>query len=134
MPTYDLTRATYTSDYLSLRHKEVATVDGDPLQKLGSFEERLVDEYDERGSVPFLFAAGPSGRYTVELGFSPGLLEGQSFAALRKDVAAEAPTPAVEAIGGQADAITALICKLDGRQPASVCAKGSIPALEGEIE
>jgi thiol-disulfide isomerase/thioredoxin len=134
LPTYDLTQATYTSKYLNLRHKELATVDGEPLQKLGSFEERLVDEYDERGSIPFLFASGPSGRYTVELGFSPSLLTGQTFASLRKGVAAAAPTPAVEAIGGQADAITALICKLDGRQPASVCAKGSIPALEGELE
>jgi thiol-disulfide isomerase/thioredoxin len=134
LPTYDLSRATYTSDYLSLRHKEVATVDGDPLQKLGSFEERLVNGYDTLGSVPFLFAAGPSGRYTVELAYSPGLLEGQSFVALREGVAAAAPTPAVEAIDGEADAITALICKLDGRQPASVCAKGSIPALEGELE
>jgi hypothetical protein len=134
LATYDLTRATYTSDYLNVRHTEVATVDGEPLQKLGSFEEGLVDEYDTLGSVPFLFASGPPGRYTVELGFSPNLLTGQSFASLRKGVAADAPTPAVEAIGGQADAITALICKLDGRQPASVCAKGSIPALEGELE
>ena len=112
----------------------MATVDGEPLQKLGSFEEGLVNGYDTLGSVPFLFAAGPPGRYTVELAYSPSLLEGQSFASLRKGVAAEAPTPAVEAIGGEADAITALICKLDGRQPASVCAKGSIPALEGELE
>ena len=134
LATYDLSRATYTSDYISIRHKEVATVEGDPLQKLGSFEEGLVNGYDKLGSVPFLFASGPVGRYTVELPFSPGLLDGQSFASLRKDVAAAAPTPAVEAIDGQADAITALICKLDGRQPASVCAKGSIPVLEGEIE
>lgn len=134
LATYDLTRATYTSDYLDVRHTEVATVDGEPLQKLGSFEERLVDEYDTLGSVPFLFASGPPGRYTVELGFSPNLLTGQSFASLRRGVAAGAPTPAVEAIGGQADAITALICKLDGRQPASVCAQGAIPALERELE
>jgi thiol-disulfide isomerase/thioredoxin len=134
LPTYDLSRPTYTSDYLSVRHKEVATVEGAPLQKLGSFEQRLVDEYDKLGSVPFLFAAGPPGRYTVELAYSPGLLDGQSFVSLRNEVAAGAPTPAVEAIGGEADAITALICKLDGRQPASVCAKASIPALEGEIE
>jgi thiol-disulfide isomerase/thioredoxin len=134
LPTYDLTQATYTSRYINLRHKELATVDGDPLQKLGSFEETLVDEYDERGSIPFLFASGPPGRYTVELGFSPGLLTGQTFASLHEEVAAAAPTPAVEAIRGQADAITALICKLDGKQPANVCAKGSIPALEGEIE
>jgi thiol-disulfide isomerase/thioredoxin len=134
LATYDLTKATYTSKYLNLRHKELATVDGEPLQKLGSFEEKLVDEYDERGSIPFLFAAGPSGRYTVELGFSPGLLTGQTFAALHQGVTTEAPTPAVEAIDGQTDAITALICKLDGQQPAGVCAKGSIPALERELE
>jgi thiol-disulfide isomerase/thioredoxin len=134
LATYDLSRATYTSDYLNLRHVEVATVDGEPLQKLGSFEERLVNGYDTLGSVPFLFASGPPGRYTVELAYSPSLLEGQTFASLREGVAAETPTPAVEAIGGEADAITALICKLDGRRPSSVCAKGSIPALEGEIE
>ncbi len=133
LPTYDLSRATYRSDYLSVRHKEVATVGGDPLQRLGSFEGRLVDGYDTLGSVPFLFAAGRPGRYTVELAYSPNLLVGQSFVSLRKEVAAGAPTPAVEAIGGEADAITALICKLDGRQPAGVCAKGSIPALEAEI-
>jgi hypothetical protein len=134
LSTYDLSRATYTSDYLSLRHKEVATVAGDPLQKLGSFEERLVDEDDTLGSVPFLFASGSPGRYTVELAYSPNLLVGQSFASLREDISAGASTPAVEAIGGEADALTALICRLDGQQPASVCAKGSIPALEAEIE
>lgn len=134
LATYDLARATYKSDFIGLRYKEVATVDGDPLQKLGSFEERLVDEYDKLGGVPFLLAAGPGGRYTVDLGYSPGLIEGQTFAELRRDVATGAPTEAVEAIDAQADAITALICKLDGRQPASVCAKGSIPALEREIE
>jgi thiol-disulfide isomerase/thioredoxin len=134
LATYDLARATYTSDYIGLRHKEVATVDGDTLQKLGSFEERLVDGYDKLGGVPFLFASGPSGRYTVDLGYSPGLIEGRTFAELRKEVATDAPSEGVEAIDAQADAITALICKLDGKQPASVCATGSIPALEGELE
>jgi thiol-disulfide isomerase/thioredoxin len=134
LPTYDLAGATYTSKYLSLRHKEVATVDGEPLEKLGSFEEGLVNGYDKLGAVPFLFASGPEGRYTVELAYSPSLLEGETFASLRKGVAGEAPSPAVEAIGGEADAITALICKQDGRQPEGVCAKGSIPQLEGELE
>ncbi len=134
LPTYDLSGATYTSKYLSLRHIEVATVSGEPLQKVGPFEERLVDGYDKLGSVPFLFASGPPGRYTVELAYSPTLLEGQTYASLRKGVAAAEPTPVVEAIGGEADALTALICKLDGQQPASVCTKGSIPALEGQLE
>ena len=134
LSTYDLAGATYTSEYLRLRHKEVATVDGEPLQQLGSFEERLVNGYDTLGSVPFLFASGQPGRYTVELAYSPNLLVGESFASLRRAVAAGAPTPAVEAIGGEADAITALICKLDGQQPGSVCTTGSIPALEAELE
>jgi thiol-disulfide isomerase/thioredoxin len=134
LSTYDLSNASYTSDYISVRHTELQNVAGDTLQKLDSFEEGLVNEDDNRGSIPFLLATGPPGRYTVELGFSPGLLDGQSYASLRKEVAAEASTPAAEAIDGQADAITALICKVDGQQPASVCAKGSIPALEAEIE
>jgi hypothetical protein len=134
LPTYDLTGATFTSEYIGVRHKELDTVDGDPLEKLGSLEQGLVDENDQWGGIPFLVAGGPGGRYTVELPFSPGLLQGQTFAELRKGVADEAANPAAEAIDGQADAITALICKLDGRQPASVCAKGSIPTLEAAIE
>lgn len=134
LPTYDLAGATYTSRYFNLRHIEVATVDGSPLQKLGDLEGRLVDEYDKLGGVPFLFASGTGGRYTVDLGYSPSLLEGRTFAELRKDVATGAPTEGVEAIDGQADAITALICRLDGRQPASVCEKGTIQAIEGALE
>jgi thiol-disulfide isomerase/thioredoxin len=134
LPTYDLTDATYSSEYLTLRHKEVATVDGDPLEEVGDFETELVNSYDQAGSIPFLFAGGPSGRYTVELAYSPSLLEGQTFAALREGIAAEAPTPAVEAIEGEADAITALICRLDGQQPASVCARPEIAGLGEELE
>src|ERR1700712_5380042 len=78
LPTYDLSAATYTSKYLSLRHIEVATVKGEPLQKLGSFEERLVDGYDKLGSVPFLFAGGPSGRYTGETPHPPSPVQGQN--------------------------------------------------------
>jgi thiol-disulfide isomerase/thioredoxin len=134
LPTYDLAGATYTSDYISLRHKEVATVDGDPLQKLGGLETELVDDYDKAGSIPFLFASGPDGRYTVELAYSPALLEGQSFAALREGVAAGAATPAVDAIGGEADAITALLCRLDGGQPARVCGQAAIAGLGRGLE
>jgi thiol-disulfide isomerase/thioredoxin len=134
LPTYDLTHATYKSDYIDLSHVELATVEGDDLQKPTHAEEGLVDDYDERGSIPFLFASGTEGRYTVELGFSPGLLEGQTFEELRQSVADDAPTEAVTAIDGQTEAITALICKLDGQQPASVCGEGAIPTLEGEIE
>src|ERR1700761_6972884 len=47
LATYDLSRATYKSEYLNVRHIEVATVEGDPLQKLGPYEERLVNEYDK---------------------------------------------------------------------------------------
>jgi thiol-disulfide isomerase/thioredoxin len=134
LPTYDLTGATYKSDLIALRHIEVATVDGDPLQKVGPFEEGLVNEYDKAGSIPFLFLGGPGGRYTADLAYSPALLEGQSFAALRQDVAAGAPTEAAEAIAGEADAITALICRLDGGQPASVCGQAGIEAIGGQLE
>jgi hypothetical protein len=134
LPTYDLSKASYSSDYLTLRHKELASVDGDTLQRLGHFELELVDAYDRAGSIPFLFAGGPGGRYTVELAYSPALLEGQSFASLHEAVAADAPTPAAEAIDGEADAITALLCRLDGQQPASACGRAGITGLGRGLE
>ena len=129
LPTYDLTSATFKSSLLSLRHKEVADVEGNNLQSLDQFEKGLVNAYNPQGSIPFVAAGSSVGQYTVELAYSPSLLEGQSFAGLQKAVASNASTPVAKAINGEADAITAMLCKLDGGKPAAVCAAPAITQL-----
>lgn len=133
LPTYNLVGARYHSDLISLRHKEVADVSGNKLESLDSRESGLVNAYDAGGSIPFTVAGGSSGQYTVGLAFSPGLLKGQSFGQLRRAVASNANTPTVKAIGAEADAMTALLCKLTGGKPAATCSAANIAALEQQL-
>jgi hypothetical protein len=133
LPTYDLVNAQYTSPYISLRHKEVADVAGNRLQPLDGFESQLVDAYDQGGSIPFTVTGGPSGQYTVQLAYSPGLLNGQSYDGIGQALAAQQNTQLVKAIDAEADAMTALLCKLSGGNPASACSAPAISALAGQL-
>ncbi len=134
LATYDFVHATYRSSVFSLRHKEVADVNGKPLQHLDKLESSLVNAYNPRGSIPFIAAGSTGGQYTVELPYSPALLKGQSFDGLRQAIAAGDDTPVVRAIDDEADAITALICRLGGEHPASVCTAKPIAALGSQLE
>lgn len=133
LPTYNLVGAHYQSRLISLRHKEVADVSGNALESLDGLESRLVNSYDPGGSIPFTVAGGSSGQYTVGLAFSPGLLKGQSFDRLRRAVASGVSNPTVRAIDAEADAMTALLCKLTGGKPAAVCSVASITALRNRL-
>ena len=134
LPTYDFVHATYRSSVFTLRHKEVADVNGKPLQQLDKLESSLVNAYNPRGSIPFIAAGSTGGQYTVELPYSPSLLKGTSFAKLRQAIAAGDDTPVVRAVSDEADAITALMCRLGGGHPASVCTAKPIAALGTQLE
>ena len=83
LPSYDFVHATFRSDAFSLRHKEVADVHGNRLQSLDGFESKLVNAYNPRGSIPFVVAGSAAGQYTVDLAYSPALLQGETFDGLR---------------------------------------------------
>ena len=129
LPTYDLVGASYQSDLFSLHHKEIADVDGNPLQPLAGVEQDFVNQFDPQGGIPFTVASGPTGQYTAGLSYSPALIQGQSFDALRAAVDGDANTPAVRAIDDEADAMTALLCKTTGGKPGNVCSIPTIQAL-----
>lgn len=133
LPTYDLTSATYASSLISLHHKEIADRDGNPLQPLVGVEQDLVDTYDPSGGFPFTVITGTPGQYTIDLAYSPALLQGQSFEAVRAAVDSGADTPAARAVDDEADAITALLCKLTSGQPGSVCGSPTIQALTAQV-
>lgn len=133
LPTYNLVGARFQSDLLSLHHKEVADVHGNQLEGLQGVENDLVNAYDPEGSIPLTVAGGKGGQYTVGPAFSPGLIQGQNFDQLHADVDADRPTAAVRAIDAEAEAMTALLCKLTGGQPASVCSSPAIQSLSAQV-
>ncbi|MEO6796847.1 MAG: DUF929 family protein [Candidatus Dormibacter sp.] len=124
--TYDLTKATFHSDYVTLRMVEVADVKGNPLQQPDAEATALLNQFDPKGSIPFVFVGGS---YVAQLPYSPALLQGKSFQQILDDVNSSHPGEVGRAIDAEADAITAIICKTDVAQPATVCNQPGIQAL-----
>jgi hypothetical protein len=114
------------SDYVTLRMVEVADVNGNPLQRPDAESAALVNQFDPQGSIPFVFVGGS---YVAQLPYSPALLQGKSFQQILEEVNSSNPGDVGRAIDAEADGITAIICKTDGDQPASVCSQPAIQAL-----
>jgi hypothetical protein len=124
--SYDLTKATFKSDYVTLRMVEVADVNGNPLQRPDAETTALLNQFDPQGSIPFVFVGGS---YVAQLPYSPALLQGKSFAQILAEVNSSNPGEVGRAIDAEADGLTAIICKTDGAQPSQVCDQPSILAL-----
>jgi hypothetical protein len=90
-----------------------------PLEQLDVEEQAIVDRYNKDARWPFLFI---NGQYVqLNSGFSPSVLDGMQFEALRQQVVSGAQTDATQAIQAEADLITRYICHSTGGQPASAC-------------
>ena len=120
MPTYNLIPATYTSDYLTFTSKELKAHDGSALQQFDAEEQQIVNQYDPKGSFPFLFINGQYARIG-DSGYSPGLIDSMSFNTLQAQLSGGEKTDATAAINAEADLITAYICHSTGGQPAAAC-------------
>ena len=121
VPTYNLIPATYTSDYVNFTSKELKAHDGSSLQQFDAEEQQIVNQYDPKGSFPFLFINGQYARIG-DSGYSPGLIDSMNFDNLRAQVTGGDQSEATAAIKSEADLITAYICHSTGGQPASACA------------
>jgi hypothetical protein len=124
--SYDMTKATFKSDYVTLRMFEVADVKGNPLQQPDAETTALLNQFDPQGSIPFVFVGGS---YVAQLPYSPALLQGKTFQQILDEVNSNNPGEVGHAIDAEADGITAIICKTDGAQPAEVCNQPGIQAL-----
>lgn len=136
IPTYNFVGAKYESEYLSFGHKEVADKNGRPIagQELTDLERKLFNQYDPRGSVPFIFLGAPNGQYVqLVAGYSPALIAGKTPEKIKNDLESNASADYVFAINQEADILTAYLCKATGNQPSSVCASPFIAPLIADI-
>ena len=120
MPTYNLIPATYTSDYLNFTSKELKAHDGSSLQQFDAEEQQIVNQYDPRGSFPFLFINSQYAR-VGDSGYSPKLIDSMDFDTLHTQLTGGAQTDADMAINAEANLITAYICHSTGGQPVAAC-------------
>jgi len=141
-PTYTFAKAKYTSNYIDFASVEEfgnervgnSSNQNTPyvtLQKPTTAQTALAAAYNPTGAIPFI----DFGNKYVEVGnlspLSPSMLTGKTWAQVA--AAMNDPSSALgKAIVGNANYITAAICKLTNNQPAAACTP-AIQQLEANL-
>jgi len=141
-PTWTFYKSTYKSNYINFTSVEETTnarqgnssstsVPYVTLQTPTSAQAALGQAYDPSGSIPFI----DMGNKYVQVGnlspLSPTLLDGQSWSQVA--TAMNDPSSSIgQAVIGNANYMTAAICKLTNNQPATACTP-TIQKLEGNL-
>ena len=141
-PSYTFTKSKYTSSYIDFvsveefaNYREGNSANSSTpyvtLQTPTSAEQALAAAYDPTGAIPFL----DLGNKYVQVGnlspLTPQLLAGKTWAQVA--AAMNDPSSALgKALIGNANYMTAAICKLTNNQPASACTP-AIQQLEASL-
>jgi hypothetical protein len=142
-PTLSFHGSSYTSQYIAFQGVETTTnvrKNGqyEPLDKLTDAQAQILQKYnappyvpqESAGSIPFMDFANKA--VLAGATYSPELLESHTHA----EVVAAIKDPNSQlgrAINGNANALTALICRITGAQPADVCSSTAVKAFQGEF-
>lgn len=134
--TFTFAGSSYSSPYLDFQAVETETRDRQPLQTPDTTQQHLLETYDvppytsQTGGIPFLDFGNQL--VAASSGYSPGLLQGMSWEQIAAQLGAAA-SPQAQAILGNANWLTAGICRITGNQPATVCTTAPISALEAQL-
>jgi len=132
-PTLTFYKQQYSSPYLTFTPVENLTVQKKLLQAVTKSQNNLWVTYGTvQGShgYPFIDFGNNAAIYGPL--YSPQKLHGLTWAQVASKL--KNPTDRVaRAVDGEANYITASICKMTGNKPASVCAAPSIAAIEGKL-
>lgn len=130
VPTFDLLDARYSSRYVAFDSKDVADNAGNRLQSLSAHEQALFNRFDPAGSIPLVYVDGYA---MTGSDYSPSELQGQSFATVQRDLQRNAAASDVADINGEANLLTAFLCRAGGNQPGGVCTAATIQSIERGI-
>jgi thiol-disulfide isomerase/thioredoxin len=129
VPTFNLARAKYASDYVEFAGKETADRNFEPLQELDDKDYEILDMYNPDQMIPFLLV---DGQYMqVGTGFSPELIQNMTHDKVKTEL--DNPNSQIgKAIRTEIDNITALLCKSTGGK-GDACNADSIKTLTGKL-
>ena len=142
-PTLSFHGATYTSKYLSFQGVEMQSnqVSGNfyaTLDTPTADQQKLLSTYDAApyvaasaaGSIPFIDFANQA--VVSGSSYSPQLLAGMTADQVAAALS-DPSNPIAQAVGGTANAFTAILCNLTGDQPAGVCVSPAVSAYQGKL-
>jgi thiol-disulfide isomerase/thioredoxin len=135
--------ASYTSQYVAFQGVETETNQQQgsgysPLDTPTSQQQQLLNKYnaapfvpaDEAGSIPFIDFANQA--LVSGASYSPQLLAGKTT----EQIAAALSNPSdpiAQAVGGTANAFTALLCQMTKGQPGNVCTSPAVAAYTSKL-
>jgi hypothetical protein len=126
--TFSFYKSSYTSKYISFVPVENEDRASKLLQPLTSAQGKIFKKYTN--GFPFLYFGGKY--YQTNAGYNPDDLSGldqQQIATQLKDPTSKVATD----ILGEANNLTATLCKLTNNQPASVCLTPTITDLQSQL-
>ncbi len=128
LPTYDFTKATYTSPHIEFVARETKDREFKPLQKLLKTEEKLVRKFNPKKEIPFLLIAG---RFMqIGAGFTPKILIGHTFRQTETELK-RGESEIRKVIDDEANVISALLC-VSGLPP-ELCKMTGLAELVAQV-
>ena len=136
--TFSFHGSGYSSDWLHFSGVETSDRAGVQLDTLSAEQQALYEKYDAppyvspaaKGGIPWLDLGN---RYVMSSsGFSPQLLAGLSWAQIAEKLG-DARDPVTQAIVGNANNLTAAICRTTGMQPAAVCTTAPVAEIAAQL-
>jgi len=127
-PSFTFRGSSYSSDAIEFTSVETADRAGAPLDSPSPVQAASMSRSDPQGSIPFLSIADQF--VAVGSGYPPDVLKGRTWSEIAAQLR-DASSPVARAVLGNANRITAAICRATGDAPASVCASSSVRGLAG---
>jgi len=134
LATFSFSNLAYTSKYVDVVAVETADANGRPLATLSPADQRVVDTYDAPPYVPASAAGGVpwldiANRYVASgSGYPAKTITNLNWSQIAEKLG-DARDPVAMAVVGNANWITAAICRVTGMSPSSVCDASAVQDL-----
>ena len=128
LPTYDFTKATYTSPHIDFVAREIKDREFNPLQKLLKTEEKLLRKFNPKKEIPFLLIGGRFSQ--IGSGFTPKIFIGHTFRQTETELK-KVESEIRKTIDDEGNIISALLC-VSGLPP-ELCKEAGTAELVAQV-
>ena len=128
LPTYDFTKATYTSPHIEFVPREIKDREFRPLQKLLKTEEKLLRKFNPKKEIPFLLVGGRFAQ--IGSGFAPKIFIGHTFRQTETELK-KVESEIRKTIDDEANIISVLLC-VSGL-PSELCKETGTAELVAQV-
>ncbi len=128
LPTYDFTKATYTSPHIEFVAREIKDREFNPLQKLLKTEEKLLRKFNPKKEIPFLLIGGRFSQ--IGSGFTPKIFIGHTFRQTETELK-KVESEIRKTIDDEGNIISALLC-VSGLPP-ELCKEAGTAELVAQV-